>query len=74
MIDSILIGVVINLIRLSWIIITIDLKQRSSSDIIELCTNNQIPFASVKKPSELLEDEHLVSGNHLYDTELTDGY
>ncbi|MEM7163615.1 MAG: CaiB/BaiF CoA-transferase family protein [Bacteroidota bacterium] len=51
-----------------------NIRSRPAEEVINLCQINKIPFAEVKKPSDLLSDRHLIDGDHLYKTELENGH
>ncbi len=49
------------------------LARRSAADLAALFEANALPFAPIKKPEELYDDEHLIATGGLADVTLTDG-
>jgi crotonobetainyl-CoA:carnitine CoA-transferase CaiB-like acyl-CoA transferase len=49
------------------------LALRSASDLAALFEQHALPFAPIKKPEELYDDEHLIATGGLADVTLTDG-
>lgn len=45
----------------------------SYDEVVDTCKTHNLPFAEVKSPAELLDDEHLNIGGHLIPTTLADG-
>ena len=49
------------------------LASRSASELAALFEKHALPFAPIKKPEELYDDEHLIATGGLADVTLTDG-
>ncbi len=49
------------------------LADRSAAELANLFEQNALPFAPIKKPEELYDDEHLIATGGLADVILTDG-
>jgi crotonobetainyl-CoA:carnitine CoA-transferase CaiB-like acyl-CoA transferase len=49
------------------------LAHRSAAELSALFEHNALPFAPIKKPEELYDDEHLIATGGLADVTLTDG-
>ena len=49
------------------------LAARTHADVVRQALAYNLPHAVVKSPAQLLEDEHLLEGGHLLDTQLVDG-
>lgn len=49
------------------------LAQRAAAELAELMERSGLPYAPIRKPEELLEDEHLLATGGLADIHLTDG-
>ncbi len=49
------------------------LADRSASDLAALFEQHALPFAPIRKPEELYDDEHLIATGGLADVTLTDG-
>jgi len=49
------------------------LAHRSAAELTELMENAGLPYAPIRKPEELLDDEHLLATGGLADIYLTDG-
>lgn len=49
------------------------LARRGAAELAELMERSGLPYAPIRKPEELLEDEHLLATGGLADIHLTDG-
>ena len=49
------------------------LAQRSAADLATLLEAHKLPFAPIRKPEELFDDEHLLATGGLADITLPDG-
>jgi len=49
------------------------LAQRGAAELAKLMERSGLPYAPIRKPEELLEDEHLLATGGLADIHLTDG-
>ena len=49
------------------------LAYRSAADLSAIFEDNALPFAPIRKPEELYDDEHLIATGGLADVTLTDG-
>ncbi len=49
------------------------LSERTAAELSTLFENNALPFAPIRKPEELYDDEHLIATGGLADVTLTDG-
>lgn len=61
--------------RREWLLATLRprLAQRKAAELAQLMEASGLPYAPIRKPEELLEDEHLLATGGLADIHLTDG-